>query len=170
LSNALDLIRDPGETINTDCGRTGESDCLVVYNLGIGVNNADAYRGGNISAIKSIIPETGTSLAQLTFADHHFRFNSPQQRFMIIDKAQVFTCNLISGKLWLNEAYDFIDTDDEPPVFAGAHLVAEHISNCHFSYDAGTLIRPALVTLEIEISDKGEKVRLLQQIFVENQP
>ncbi len=164
LSNLSDISVDAGETNNTRCGRLNESNCLVVYNLGNGINDADAYRGGNISALKT------KSATQLTFVDHHFTLNSPQQRFMIVDKAQIFSCNLGTGKLWLSENYNFSDTDNEPPVFSGDHLLANHISNCRFTYNPGTLTRPALVTLQIEISAQGERVNLLQQAFVENQP
>ena len=168
LSNSSEISVNPAVSLNSDCAQNGRPDCLVIYNLGNNQTDANAYLGNNISAIKAI-SNTAPNFP-ISFVSHQFKFTSPQQRFTIVDKAQIYTCNPVSGTLFINEGYDFIDSDNIPPVFLTGNLITNKISQCRFKYNPGTLTRPALVTMEITLTDDNENINLLHQVFLGNQP
>lgn len=168
LSNAAEIQVAPGVATNTQCARSGLPDCLVIYNLGNGISGSDAYYGGNISALKSI--DLSAPDYPVSFVSHQFNLDSPQQRFFIINKAIAYTCNPLTGELLVNEAYNFIDNDNDPPAFSSGFLLASQTAQCHFTYQPGTLTRPALVTLEIGLSEEHETISLLHQVLIGNQP
>lgn len=157
--NAANITTASGDT---ECGYTGKADCLVIYNLGQGQLNADAWQGtgfdgANISAINSISP------SQITFEPNRFYYNSPQNRFIVVDKAIAFICS--GDKLYFDEDYNFSNSP------SNRYLLADNVPTlaCQFDYTPGTSTRPGLVTIQIEINDSGEIITLLQQVFVENQ-
>ena len=168
LSNSSEISVDPSVSLNSDCAQNGRPDCLVIYNLGNNQTDTNAYRGNNISAIKAV--SNAAPNFPIDFVSHRFKFSSPQQRFTIINKAQTYTCNPASSTLFINEGYDFIDSDNIPPVFSGGYLIADNISQCSFKYNPGTLTRPALVTMEITLTEDNENIKLLHQVFLGNQP
>ncbi|MCU7939754.1 MAG: prepilin-type N-terminal cleavage/methylation domain-containing protein [gamma proteobacterium symbiont of Bathyaustriella thionipta] len=161
LSNEADINTTAG---TVSCGSNGLVDCIVVYNLG--QSGADAYEFDNMSAITGIAPG-GTTI---NYNAIQFPYDSPNNRFMVINKAITFGC--INGALYLKQ--DYAITNATPVIDVNNDsLLADNISACNFSYNPGTSTRPGLVTLQLSINDPqhlSEKVTLLHQIFVENQP
>ena len=134
---------------------------VVVYNLG--ESRANAYNFDNMSAIVSPYLSDST----IDYNAIQFPFNSPNHRFMIVDKAITFGCS--DGSLYLKQNYSI--TNNTPSIDTNSdNLLANKVTNCHFKYAAGTATRPGLVTMEIEITDSGETISLLHQVTVENQP
>ncbi len=145
---------------------------LVIYNLG--QTGADVYQGDNISKITALPLAPNIKIEFDTFS---FPFTSPNKRFMIVDEAVSFICDTATGELRLYRGYNFRDDqsggDSTPTDSSQGYLLANKISACSFKYNPGTITHPALVTLEITISDNkasNETISLLNQIFIENQP
>ena len=143
-------------------------DCLVIFNTGQA--GANAWQGDNIAAI------TGKSASTLTFdlaPVAHFPFQSPRQRFYIVDTPVSFICNTSTGAITRYDGYTIAaaqPTAASPP--PGGNLLVDDVSACDFSYNPGTATRAGLVTLSITLTEPtlGEQVSLLQQVHVPNQP
>lgn len=155
----------PGDCIS------GNADCLVIYNTG--QPGADAYRYDNIGAVRTVSP------AAVSFgAAAPFPFQSPAQRFYIVDTPVTFLCQPGAGgtlrrysgyALTTNQAD--IDSDGElTGAGAGRSLLVDRVSACSFSYQAGTATRGGLVTLSLTLQEAGERVSLLEQVHVSNLP
>lgn len=144
------------------------SDRVVVYPLSTAGGNP--YAGDNTAVISN--SSTDNSIAYSAF---QFPFASPQQRFFIIDTPITYSCNTSAlatkDKVLIRyDGYAIQATQPEPPASEKA-IQANYISNCTFTYDAGSSTRAGLVTLELVVADEtGESVRLLHQIHVDNQP
>jgi len=141
---------------------------LVIYNLGS--VSADAYAGNNRATISNSSTVDSVVLSSAT----QFPFQSPQQRFFVVDTPISYSC--VSGELrrydnTIDASYSISST---PPNLASLsyklQAKADTLS-CSFSYDAGTATRGGLVTLEITITDDaGESAKLIHQIHVDNLP
>jgi MSHA biogenesis protein MshO len=155
------ILANPGATSQTDC-LNGTTDCLVIYNTGQA--GANAYDGDNVAAIQDV------SSTDLTFVrtGTGFPFQSPQQRFQIVDTPVSFICS--GGEIMRYANYTIQPLQPTPPAGGDANLLVDRVSNCSFSYDPGSATRAALVTLRISITEGGESITLMQQIHVENQP
>ncbi len=142
---------------------------LVIYNLG--QTGADAYQGNNITPITGLPVSPVTAIEFNAFS---FPFSSPDNRLMIVDEAIAFICDVSSGQLKLYQGYNFRDDlsgGNSTPVDSSlGSLLANKITACDFQYNPGTPSRPGLVTLELTITDNNERISLLNQILVENQP
>lgn len=169
---------------------SGPAECLAVYNLGQG--GADAYNGDNITRLNKICfnspctagascnnscdPDCGNSFSPedckiVSYATINYPYDSPSNRFFIIDRAIAFICNESTRELRMYRGYDY--QSDSAPTSGYGVLLANKIDSCDFSYNPGTATRPGLVTLQIAINDtnhSNETISLLHQIFVENQP
>jgi MSHA biogenesis protein MshO len=143
---------------------------LVIYNLGSTL--ADAYAGNNRETIAntSTINSITLSPAPLT----PFPFQSPQQRFFVVDTPITYSC--ASGELrrydnTIDASYSISST---APSLASLNYKLQAKANtlsCLFSYAAGTATRAGLVTLEITLTDEaGESARLIHQVHVDNLP
>ena len=143
---------------------------LVVYNLG--TTTADAYAGSNRESIAntSTINSITLSPAPLT----PFPFQSPQQRFFVVDTPITYSC--ASGELrrYDNTIDASYSISSATPALASLNYKLQAKANtlsCSFSYDAGTATRAGLVTLEITITDDaGESAKLIHQVHVDNLP
>lgn len=134
------------------------SDCLAIYNTG--QLNANAYSDDNLADI------TGVTVNSITFSGAPpFPFQSPRQRFFIVDTPVSFVCN--GGQINRFDNYSIGGA-----VGAG-NLLIDQVTACNFSYNAGSATRAGLVTLSITVEDTslaGASVTLLQQVHVDNQP
>jgi MSHA biogenesis protein MshO len=174
--DVLDGI-DPGVTIDASgpAGQgnclNGTTDCLVIYNTGIGVGFFNAYNGDNIAAI------TGVTANTLTYANAPgflFPFPIPpsgQQRFFVVDMPISYVCS--GGQLLRYQDYTIATGQPIAPVDFGVpgRLLANNVA-CTFSYNAGASSRHGLVTLRITVTDPptGESVALMYQTHVSNVP
>jgi MSHA biogenesis protein MshO len=172
---------DPSVTIDAS-GPSGQAnclnnttDCLVLYNTGIGAGFFNAYNGDNIAAITAA---TATTLTYNNGGGFLFPFPIPpsgQQRFFVVDTPVSYVCS--GGQLWRYQDYSI--TVAQPTPAGGAaiggvnpRLLADNIASCIFSYNSGAGSRHGLVTLRITVTDapSGESVSLLYQTHVSNVP
>ncbi len=153
---------------------------LVIYNLGQA--GADAYTGTNVIATGTIAVGLGTAADGVS--DHitiapgfQFAFESPNQRFFIVDTPVTYLCDTAARTLTRYDGYNLtaaqIDTDVNL-LAAGATsaLVANNITACTIDYQTGTSLRAGLVTLALTVSDvaTNERIRLLHEVHVDNVP
>jgi MSHA biogenesis protein MshO len=154
-------------------------DFLVVYNLQPGTTNADAYEtgpntGGNKAKILAL-PTDETTQARITFDPATFTYESPDQRFYIIEGPVTYACNPTAGTLTRYWGYSITSGQPTPPGGSSA-LVASNVSTCSFSYDPNVVAQSqGLVTLSLGLSStdlKGasEPVKLYYTVHVSNVP
>jgi len=136
---------------------------LVIYNLGS--SSADAYVGNNRATISNTSTVDLVVLSSVT----SFPFQSPQQRFFVVDTPISYSCT--SGEL---RRYDSYGISNTAPDLATLNYKLQAKANallCSFSYDPGTATRAGLVTLEITLTDEaGESANLIHQVHVDNLP
>ena len=165
-------------------GSVTTNDFLVVYNLPPGTANADAYQsgsatGGNKAKIAAaVVPETDRD--KIEFASNTFIYQSPANRFHIIEGAVAYGCDTGTGQLLRYSSYP-ITAGTVPPSLStlqsgSTALVADHISACAFTYDPNTVAgSDGLVTLRISVSSQDlrgnpETVNMYYSMHVSNVP
>ncbi|RME36083.1 MAG: type II secretion system protein [Gammaproteobacteria bacterium] len=158
-----------GGSRQADC-LDGTVDCLVIYNTG--QPGADAWSGDNIAAVAFM--DKGPPL-RANFDNSgdlpgwSFPFESPGQRFYIVDTPVAFVCDPGSGQVRRVSGYPITAVQSQSPP-GTSHLLVDGVSACTFSYAPGTATRAGLVTLQLTLTEEGESVRLLQQVHVPNVP
>ena len=148
------------------------NDQLVIYNLGSGISQADAYQSSNNNRATLTAASSASNIA---FSSKKFPLSSPQQRFFIVDTPVTFRCDtsaVATKNKQLQRYQDYPISVSQPnPPAVSASILANHVSGCVFSYNSGTATRSGLVTLEITLADEaGESVRLMHQVHVDNIP
>ena len=148
------------------------NDQLVIYNLGSGISQADAYQNSNNNRASLT---AASSASNIVFSSKKFPLSSPQQRFFIVDTPVTFRCDTSAvatknKQLQRYQGYPILASQPNPPAVS-ASILANHVSGCVFSYNSGTATRSGLVTLEITLTDEaGESVHLMHQVHVDNIP
>jgi len=141
---------------------------LVVYNLGS--SSADAYTGNN----RATIDNTSTVNSIVLTSAKLFLFQSPQQRFFIVDTPITYSCANGELRRYDSSIDSLYSITSSAPVLTGLSykIQAKATSlSCNFSYSAGTTSRAGLVTLEITLTDEaGESAKLIHQVHVDNVP
>jgi MSHA biogenesis protein MshO len=153
---------------------------LSIYN--VGVPGANAYQSP-----PNVITPAGTAitikagatanqnLVTLTPA-FQFAYGSPEKRVYLVSGPVSYLCDTSAGTLTRYAGY--LIQSAEPTTAAAAltgagatsALVASNVSSCNFAYTPGTAQRNALATLEIQITQSGEAVQLLNEVQVVNAP
>ena len=153
------------------------NDFLVVYNLQPGTTDADAYAtgaatGGNKAKITSVTAQTDQDL--VIFASNTFKFESPANRFQIIEGPVLYACS--GGELRRYTAHG-IQSGLVPPAPSGAYaVVVTNVDTCSFTYDPNTVAQSnGLVTLRLRLSSTDVKsnpeyVSLYHAVHVSNVP
>lgn len=149
----------------------GTADCLVIYNTG--QQQANAYNGDNIAGI------TAATADSITFdisggAATSFPFESPRQRFHIVDMPVSYVCDSATGVLTRQADYTITAAQALNPGGTVA-VLANNIASCTFTYSPGTSTRNGLLSVDIRISTEDTQgttnnVRLVEQIQVPNIP
>lgn len=159
-TTSFDVLGPPVATV------AGEQNLMAVYNQGPGVTNADAYAGGNTTAI------TGIAGITVTIASKQFPFASPAGRFQIISYPVTYVCDPTAQTLTRISNYTISAT--QPTSFAssaGASLLAKNVTSCSFTYDANVITqRAGLVAAALQLTLSGESVNLYQEVHVSNVP
>jgi MSHA biogenesis protein MshO len=143
---------------------------IVIYNLSPTGSTANAYSGDNRGAYASNTETTITlSPAKL------FPFQSPAKRFQVVEGAVSYACDpLPAGAGVLRRYWNYVIVNNPqptPPAGGSNALLATNISSCSFTYTAsGATARTGILTLNLEITEGGETVRLFQQAHVSNVP
>jgi MSHA biogenesis protein MshO len=151
---------------------------LAIYN--VGVPGADAYQMANV------ITPAGTAIAISAGATPNqdlvtlnppfqFAYGSPEKRVYLVSGPVSYLCDTSAGTLTRYTDYAIQGTEpttDAALIAAGAasSLVAANVSACSFTYSMGTAQRNALATLEIQLTQSGESVQLLNEVQVVNAP
>jgi MSHA biogenesis protein MshO len=135
---------------------------LVIMNLGAG-SGADAYAGDNRTAIQNL------SGSRLSFTRFLFPYESPSQRFFVVEGPVTYVCDPAAGTLIRHESYPISTSQPTPPASRSSALVASRISACSFSYDAISS-RTGTVTASLALTAEAETVRLFHQVSVSNAP
>ncbi|RVU44432.1 PulJ/GspJ family protein [Rubrivivax rivuli] len=156
---------------------------LVFYNLGPGVDGADAYAtndsaltqaGANrrlaTNAAGAASTVTISSLAGLPVGNF-----APPYRVYAVDSPVSYRCDLGSGRLVRHQGYGFQASQPLPPSGGSSAVLATGVSACQFSHD-GTVVaaRAALVSLRLALSTLtsagSETVTLHHAVHVSNLP
>ena len=200
LDNRLTIVGGP----DTDFDVFGDlSFFYPETNLRVSINNTGdtlagvPVRGLNAYALPD--PVTGTNVVTSTPAvnpititngtflpdeDHiniggggfQFTNHSLNNRVYLVDGGISYVCN--AGQLTRYSGYNFTNSvQPVPPAGLGetVALMAGNVSNCVFTYVAGTPQRSGLMTLDLTVSAINtsgitESVRLLHQVHVDNVP
>ncbi len=152
------------------------SDFVVVYNLGPGSLNADAYAsgavtGGNKSRITAVTSVAGENVFRIE--SQSFTYASPGKRFHVVSGPVTYECvpSPTGGQLRRYWGYAISAAQSAPPAGGSNALLATNVSDCSFSYTtSGAAQRTSVVALSLKIQQSGESISLFQQVHVNNVP
>ena len=153
---------------------TISSDSVVIYNLGPGNTNADAYAGNNRSVITGTPAGALGNEQRIQIAPKQFPLESPGNRFQVIEGPVSYVC--ANGQLtryWGYSIQAIQPTAATLPGLGGSSaLLATNVGagGCAFDYNPGVTARSGLVTLTLIITQAGESVRLYHEVHVTNVP
>jgi MSHA biogenesis protein MshO len=142
---------------------------LVVYNLGTGFVNADAYTGGNRSQIVSVAVGAGGENI-IKFNAKTYSLGSPGNRFQIVSAPISYVCDPGAGTLTRVTGYAIAAAQPTP---AGGNLLAQNIGACTITYDQNVINqRVGVVSIWLSFTDvtSATNVNLFQQVQVSNVP
>jgi MSHA biogenesis protein MshO len=148
-------------------------DFVVVYNLGTGITNADAYAsgnatGGNKSRITAAAAGAGGENV-IEFEPHTFTLESPARRFEVISGPVTYICDPAAGTLRRVSGYAIQAAQPQPPAGTSA-LIATGVAACTMTYDVANE-RIGIVSIWLKLADPagGTVVSLVQQVQVSNE-
>jgi MSHA biogenesis protein MshO len=151
----------------------GES--IVLYNLGPGFTNADAYVGANRAAYSSLAGSTITLSAATLFP-----LESPGNRFQVVQYPVTYACNPTAVAVSTTAAnevrrywnYTIVATQQTPPSGGSSAQLAGNVGGCTITYDPNAIQgRNGIVSLRIQLTGSGgESVTLFQEAHVSNIP
>ena len=84
-------------------------------------------------------------------------------------------CDSADASLWRIDRYAVTaaqpTSQSVSPLASGsAPRASDRVEQCRFVYTPGSPTRAGLVTIELVLANEGERVRLLQQVQVQNAP
>lgn len=175
----LSLV-DDGADADGHCN-TGESDCLVVYNLGS--PGANAWDLDNMRSITYADAASVSYREANPAGENGFPTNSPENRFFVVDRPVRFKC--ANNQIKRVEGYDISSSylndsnNESSETLTGGNktesLLAKFVYDCSFQYIQGSATEKDVLLASITISDLAgasddEFVTLLHQIHVSNLP
>ena len=149
------------------------ADFLVIYNLGPGFTNADAYAsgpatGGNKSLITAFAISVGNE-NRITFQPNTFLLDSPGSRFHVVSGPVTYVCDPVAGLLQRYSNYAIAAAQPTPPGVV-PDLLAQNVSNCTITFAAANQ-RTGVVSIWLQLTDvSGARVNLFQEMLVNNAP
>jgi MSHA biogenesis protein MshO len=155
---------------------------LAIYNIGI--TGANAYTSGSTPNVitppgTTITISTGaTANAQLVTLSPQFQFSlgSPEKRVYLVSSPVSYLCDTSTGLLTRYAGYQILSTQPSSAATltsAGATssgVVASNVTFCKFTYTAGTSQRVAVASLQLQMSNGGQEVKLIEQAHLVNAP
>lgn len=167
-------------------------DYIVVYNLGPGMEPANAYAdvtncgaaGCNIARVQSVASATNTvNLTPNASGTSAFAAQpagtamvSPQRRFHVVSGPVTYYCDPAAGKLYRYANYPIQAAQPDaagggPLTTARQELLADGVESCDFNVSMLTS-RAGLVTVRLGLFSRvnGDKLGLFQQVHVDNTP
>ena len=148
-------------------------DVIAVTNFGFGV--ADAYAGTNTALISGVVDgaETAITMANTTFDP---ALASPNHRFQVISNDEKVVAYVCSGnnlyRLARNTLAHICPATGSAVVAATDPILARNVdvTACNFDYGGADLQRNALISMRLQLTDRGETVNLLHEVHVNNTP
>jgi MSHA biogenesis protein MshO len=165
---------------------------LVIYNFGW-IDGSGPVAGANLyaSASTGVLSPVGSHVISplgnnITVSDNglndlisfdsgvQFSFASPDKRFYVFNGAATYLCNSSTGEI---KRYAGYAVQNSQPVnassaplssAASSALLVDHVESCTFNYSLNATQRFGIVTIELTLFDKGERIRLIHQIQVNN--
>jgi MSHA biogenesis protein MshO len=157
----------------TTLAGSGVTYYVVVYNLGAGFTNADAYASGAATGgNKSVLLKTSTDTCEsaVAFSPTTFTLASPSNRFHVVLDPVTYACDPASGQLLRYSGYSMAATQPTPPAGTPA-LVLENVSACNITYNPNAISqRIGVVSIALARTVAGESVQLYQDVRVDNAP
>jgi MSHA biogenesis protein MshO len=169
-------------------------DYVVVYNLGPGLEPANAYvvqktacangdsktaaaYAGNIAQISAIATPGGSGLpdaVDITLALNPFAcqsppMSSPNYRFQVVSSAVSYYCTARSDGTWdLWRAWDYgiVGTQPLPPSGGKSALLASRLTRCDnlFSYSTAANQRTGLVGIDISLHGRNDNTAAIRLV------
>jgi len=157
------------------------SDYVVVFNLQPGgLNNADVYEApafvGNKGQITNSPQAAYAGEDRIEINNHRFRWESPGNRFFIIEGPVSYGCDLGTGKLTRYWGYTGFESGQQtPPADGSSALVASGVTACDIVYDVTVAAGTGLITIKLQLTTQdsrgdSESVGLYHAIHVNNVP
>jgi MSHA biogenesis protein MshO len=153
------------------------SDSLVVYNLGAGHADADAYVGANRVSVASATDGAGSET--FTFAAKTFPLASPSRRFFVVSGPVTYACDPTAGNQVIRRyaggvGYPIAPAQPTPPGSTPVLLVSG-VSACSIAYVPGAGSRNGVVSISLTLTrtdadGNAENVTLHTQAHVVNSP
>ena len=151
---------------------------LVLYNTGAAGSDVwSPSNPGSITPTGTMLTalagapagESHLSLGNLPAGGFRFAFASPQRRLYLAETVIGYRCQ--GGQL-LRYSYNTLNNvlPSSPPAGSNPQPVARNVTNCNFAYQAGSTQRAGLLALNLQLSQSGESVQLMQQVHVDNAP
>lgn len=122
----------------------------------------------------SLLDDADEDQLQLT-AGHTFPVPSPNGRFHLVETPVSWLCDGREGTIWRVDGYAMQQRQPtnrrRAPLASGSQaLAAERVERCTFGYVPGANDRGGLVSVELTLETKGERVRLARSIQVRHVP
>jgi MSHA biogenesis protein MshO len=175
---------DSVQMLDASINPTG-ANWMVLYNVGAessgtpvpGSNVWDFLNPGVITPTGttfSVINGTPTGESQIILGNlpaggFRFAFASPQRRLYLAQTVVGYRC---SGGQLLRYSYNQLlaAIPNAPPAGSNPQPVAANVAGCGFVYQSGSTQRSGLLALNLQLSQAGESVQLMQQVHVDNAP
>ncbi|MFT4631095.1 MAG: MSHA biogenesis protein MshO [Candidatus Pseudothioglobus sp.] len=154
-------------------GQETESGRVVVYPLS--PNNVYNAAGGVMSDLATLSAADASNIVTVTMASSfQFANHSPLERFFLVD-APVSYC--LDGELLFRyKNYGLQATQNSvaglPTALPSRALLVDgvDISPAPFQYETATLVRNAIVTVDLQFIEAGETQRLVSEVQLRNVP
>jgi MSHA biogenesis protein MshO len=150
------------------------ADEIVVFNLGPGFAQADAYQNGNNNRAAAAGAAAGSVVLD---AAKVFPFESPGKRFHVVEGPVSYVCDPGAGEIRRYWGYGIVAAQPQQAELAGAPNAAlvREVSACSFVYAPNVLAqRNGVVSLSVTLTSVApggnESVWLFQQAHVSNVP
>ncbi|MCG2584552.1 type IV pilin protein [Massilia sp. TS11] len=150
-------------------------DSIVIYNLGQGITNADAYAGGNRAAVASASGSTITMSSNVFAAQGSTQFMSPANVFYVVNQPVMFRCTPGangSGNMRRYWNYGW-NASLSTPSGGQSALMAMRITSCTFAVSNIATTRSGLILLQVTMEANNNKdgpITLVHQVHVDNTP
>jgi MSHA biogenesis protein MshO len=156
------------------------SDQLVLYNLGEGFADQNAYAAGAANrATITVFDSTEVGRERISFAARTFvsaLHDSPGKRFFVVSGPVSYVCDPIARTITRRWGYTEVPPS-QPDTFADGNvaLIAGNVSACQFDYAANVAPQLGLLTMRITLQGQvsggaTETVSLYHAIHVNNTP
>jgi MSHA biogenesis protein MshO len=142
----------------------------VIFNLGPGVTQSDAYAGTNRRSISSV----ASNVLTYSLGSGQFPFASPSDRYYVVSTATSYVCDPVGGTFSRYTGYAIQSA--QPTSVAAAPLstatrgvLASNVSACAISYSQ-TFQSRGLVAASLTLTSATESITFYEDAHVPNLP